>query len=350
MDSIDVLGIGFGCIDLIFLDKADGYSDPLLMNGGTCLNVLTVLAQLGANVKMYMAGTQIDSMYNLFIKNCKDLGVDVRFMNIGENILPRCIQVNSDGNHRFEQTCPVCNSRLKYVVWGKNAKDIEQIIGEPVATVLFIDRITEGIKTMVQKYYDNQSIVFYEPNSGRNMKSITEMSAFCDIIKFSFSRITKKSANKIFDYSSNGNLKLVIATKGKNGLEYRYRRTNKELFSEWIEVKPNNIVNGGDSSGSGDWMTAGFINKFILMNRADVEYTSDNIERALYYAMGLSEYANLTIGAQGAFYNKSLITKLRKDYQIKKDKPIEYSSINIDYPLFKKCFLCGQLIRENPNI
>ena len=346
MECIDVMGIGFGCVDLVYLDEVKDYAEPVLMNGGTCLNVLTVLAQLGANVKMIMAGTKADAIYKQFLKNCNKLNVNILFMNNSNNSLPRCIQINSNNSHKYQQVCPFCNNRLKYATWGRSAKDVEEISGEPEASVLFIDRITMGIKKVIQQYYNRRKIIFFEPNSSRNISSIVGVSFFCDIVKFSSSKISKKKADQIVESSLNGNLKLVIVTKGRDGLDFKYRNTTNDSFSEWIEVKPNNIIKGGDSSGSGDWLTAGFINRFILMNGKTAIYSVDNIKKALDYAMGLSEIANLSIGAQGPFYDQKLIQQLRESYHIRLDKHLEKSSFKADSVLTGFCPLCGQILHK----
>ena len=339
---IDVLGIGFGCVDYIYTEGNNDYYKPMIMNGGTCLNVLTVLAQLGANVEMLMAGTKKSDIYRQFVDYSTKLNVKIRFMKQDEYPLPICIQVNSGTDHSFKMICPLCNKKMKYVLWGRNTKDIQEVINEPMAKVLFIDRINYGSKKMAQEYFRAHKTIVYEPNSSRNTGVILEMSRVCDILKFSFSKVSKQIANRIINESINTNLKLLIATKGERGLEFCYRNDGTKPFSDWVELKPRNIVGGGDSSGSGDWMTAGFINKFILLKEGRVEYSLESIKEALSYAMGLSEFANQAVGAQGVFFDMNLIHKLNKSYQTILETPLVFSDYRLENTSSTNCPLCGQ--------
>lgn len=310
-----VIGAGLACLDIINDEKS-----VLVMNGGTCANVLTVLAQLGENsallIPKYINDLQNADFYLAFEK----LHVDLMFYEKTKQSIPRVVETYDDSNkHIFYTKCPHCNKNLiknKFIT-APEAKALERLLLE--YDVFFTDRISDGIKEIAKEFNENGEKIFYEPNSGRNLKALTEMAKICNVLKVSTDRISMNVLNGILSQCQSSMLEMVIATHGKQGLSFCYKMSNGE-FSDWIEgpyIEFGSIV---DTSGAGDWLTAGFLHywykeKFIL--------NKEILYNILKQALRLSEIASMVQGAQGAFYDKKILQILKNEYQINLAEPLK---------------------------
>lgn len=312
-----VIGTGLACLDIINDEK-----NVSVMNGGTCANVLTVLAQLGESATMLLPEYINDLQNNDFYLTLKKLNVDLIFYGKTKQNIPRIVEAYDDSNEHFFYTkCPYCNENLikNKLITEREAKAVERLVTE--CDVFFTDRISSGIKEIAKEFNEKGAKVFYEPNSGRNLKALMDMAKLCNILKVSTDRISMNTVNRILSQCQNNMLEVVITTHGKQGLSFCYKMSNGE-FSNWIEgpyIEFNNIV---DTSGAGDWLTAGFLHywdekKFTL--------SKEIIYNTLKKALRLSEIACMAQGAQGAFYNKTILQILKREYQVNLENPLKQS-------------------------
>ena len=185
--------------------------------------------------------------------------------------------------------------------------------------MFFTDRISDGIKEIAKELNRNQAKVFYEPNSGRNLKALVEMAKLSNVLKFSTDRISMSLAEGILSQCQDTMLEVVIATHGKKGLSYCYKM-NSGGFSDWIEGPHINFKSIKDTSGAGDWLTAGFLHYW---SREQFELSKKTIYNILEKSLKLSEIASMTQGAQGVFYDKEVLELLIEDYEWNYLTPLE---------------------------
>ena len=303
-----VVGTGLTCLDII-----NESENNIVMNGGTCANVVTFLAQLGETTQILLPQYIEDNMSDIFYSTFKKLGVELVFYANTKKNIPRIIEEYDDFKHVFYTRCPKCNNDLinnKYILkkeadcWIESLKEND---------MFFTDRISEGIKYIAKEFIQNGAKVFYEPNSSRNIKALIGMAKLSNVVKFSTERINIGLAETIIAECKNDSLELIIATHGKEGLSFRYKRKDG-AFSDWIKGPFLEFYRIKDTSGAGDWLTAGFIHYW---NRENYALNESVVYNALEKALKLSEIGSMTKGAQGLFYDKVVFNILKNEYNIK---------------------------------
>lgn len=325
-----MLGAGLACLDII--NEAKKIS---VMNGGTCANVLTVFAQLGEEATMLLPKYSNDIQNDEFYLTFKKLNVSLLFYGDTKQKIPRIVETYDDCfGHVFYTKCPQCNKDLikNRFVSCREIKALADMFRE--YDVFFTDRISDGIKGIAKEFNKNGAKVFYEPNSGRNLKALIEMAKLSNVLKFSTDRVSMSLADEILSQCHDSVLEMVIATHGKNGLSFCYKMNNGN-FSNWIEGPHIDFNDIKDTSGAGDWLTAGFLHywsqeKFKLSKRM--------IYNTLRQSLKLSEIASMTQGAQGVFYDKEVLEVLKREYEVRLMTPLEQCMGHIEEK--KYCDFC----------
>lgn len=303
-----IVGTGLICLDIIHKNE-----DIILMNGGTCANVLTVLAQLGEEATVLIPRYNTDDQKEFFYKTLEELGVNCVYYCKTKKNIPRIIEVYDERKkHLFYTKCWKCERDLlenRFITQKEAELLMPQIMDNDV---FFTDRISSGIKYIAREYMSMNRKVIYEPNSARNLKAVIEMSKLANVVKFSTDRISLETAGIILEQCAEGALELVIATRGERGMSFCYRIDEKH-FSEWMEGPSIEFVHIKDTSGAGDWLTAGFLH-FWSQEKYSLE--QDKIFNMLKKALELSAICSRIEGAQGAFYDRELFDCLKEKYHI----------------------------------
>ena len=303
-----IVGTGLLCLDIIHNNR-----DVILMNGGTCANVLTVLAQLGEEVTVLIPRYNTDDQKEFFYKTLEEMDVNCVYYCKTKKNIPRIIEVYDEKKrHLFYTKCWKCEKDLlgnRFITQKEAEILMPQIMDNDV---FFTDRISSGIKYIAREYMSMNKKVIYEPNSARNLKAVIEMSKLANVVKFSTDRISLETAGIILEQCAEGALELVIATQGEKGMSFCYRIDNKN-FSEWIEGPNIEFMQIKDTSGAGDWLTAGFLH---FWSQAGYSLDKDVIFDILKRALDLSAICSRIEGAQGAFYDRELFDCLKEKYHI----------------------------------
>lgn len=305
-NSIRILGAGLICVDVV-----RNSSSTIIMNGGSCANVISVLAQIGYDctvLREKYSGTS-----ELFLSNTlASLGVKEIFYKQSRSSAPRIIETLSDFEHSFYTTCPCCGKKILSLKLPSisEVQTIEDQIHD--IDVFYCDRTSSGIRHLMDLVSSKGGFAIYEPNSARNLKGLIESSAMADILKFSKDRIPASVAEKI--RTECRKIKLIISTDGARGLSFSYRKKSGDM-SSWTTLPSAFSGPVIDSSGAGDWLTAGFLselftdrNALSLDRLSDVDEISNMLNRGMKY----SQLCCAAIGAQGAFYSPNYPNELRK--------------------------------------
>lgn len=309
-----IVGTGLACLDII-----SHIEEPIVMNGGTCANVLAVLAQLGEEACILLPEYLGDMQKLKFYTTFEKLNVSMAFYCRTKQHIPRIVERYDENNkHIFYTKCPCCNRNL---ISHKFISEREMKTFDNMSKhydMFYTDRVSMGIKNIVREFNNENRKVFYEPNSGRNVKALVEMAGLANVLKFSTDRINMNLAESILKQCEKSKLELVIATHGKEGLAFCCKGKNG-VWGNWVKGPYLEFSEIKDTSGAGDWLTAGFLHYWY---KERFELDVEEIYNALEQALNLSAIASMAKGAQGAFYDKELLDTLKETYDFKLDKPL----------------------------
>lgn len=247
--------MGAGLVSLDILMR--GYEETVSYKvGGTCGNVMMILAYLGWESYPVARLNGSDQSQMMLDDMCAH-GVHTDFVSrLDDGATPIIIQhniIDKDGNptHKFSFQGNRGSLHLDYKpVMKKTAlKVLDEMHVEP--TVFFFDRVSAATLAMASYFKDKGKLVYFEPSAKASKSDFDKAIAFSDIIKFADQRIPDVSFTEAYRD------KLFVQTLGSKGLRFN-------LFGQGWETLPpvvnNNIV---DTSGAGDWTTAAFLNEMV---------------------------------------------------------------------------------------
>lgn len=271
------IGTGLVALDVILNGKPE--TPPKLFTGGSCGNVLAILAYMG------WASFPIARL----AKNnaTKEIENDLKKWEVNTSLISKTIDGSTpiiihrilkdklgQPKHKFEFKDPDTS------VWLPSYKPILKkdvpLISEhqPIANVFYFDRYNRGAIELAKANKKQGAIIFFEPSSISDEKLFEECLAISDIVKFSNDRIPNYS--ELYPFSK---ALLEIETLGAEGLRYRYspNRINKS----WKKVKAYKSNRVQDAAGAGDWCSAGIIHSLFMSsshplntaNKTLVEYS-----------------------------------------------------------------------------
>ncbi|MDY0278187.1 MAG: PfkB family carbohydrate kinase [Acholeplasma sp.] len=306
-----ILGTGFIGMDIIKYDNRNIY-----LPGGTCANVISVLAYSGWDASLIKANYYDN--WNVYINGLlSELNIKMLNLKKSNKQTPRVIQTIDEGLHKFYTICPQCGRKLIDLTM-PTENDIKKI--EPDffdCKVFFYDRISSGVKYTLEYMNKNNRWTIYEPNNGRFHSTLFANIADARIVKFSSERISVNIANKLLDYLEKRSSKtlLVIVTHGENGVSFTSRHTGGK-FSMWSNIEPIRFKKIIDTSGAGDWLTAGFLDGFIK----NYPFVTDNIriddvKSFLFDGQLFSKICCENIGALGKLFDKGTEISMVGDHK-----------------------------------
>lgn len=248
----DNICVGAGLVSLDILIR-DGARFPIgYYVGGTCGNVMMILAHMGWN-SYPIARLDGSKDTTRILEDMEKHGVHTDFITKDEvGKTPVIVQrnyVTKDGimTHKFESRNTKGRLFLDFKpLTIKQADTILEHI-DFVPKVFFFDKVSPAILKLAIAFKEKGSVVLFEPSSkGGNVKTFEQCIEVADIVKFSEQRI--KEVALFENYKD----KLIIQTLGEKGLNYR-------LNSDWIHLEPVVNENVVDTSGAGDWTAAALI-------------------------------------------------------------------------------------------
>ena len=185
-----IAGIGLIALDLLI--QGDEKS-PSVSAGGTCGNVLAILALLGWQSRA-VARLFPDAGAEMISTDLKSWGVDKDLLNLSPTapaptIVER-LRLDSGGIpfHSFAFACPWCGERLpsyQPVTIPSVREAAPKIID---SDVLFIDRASPGAVELATMFHDAGKIVVFEPSSSRVDHLFEKLLSVSQIVKYSHER------------------------------------------------------------------------------------------------------------------------------------------------------------------
>lgn len=295
-----VFGTGLIALDLVI--SADPEVPIRAWAGGTCGNVLSILAVLGWDAYP-IARMNGDPASHRIRADMKKWRVQLKFASckpttdtpiIIQQILPK-----RDGapRHRFSWACPHCGSWLpgfKPVT----IKAVERVSAHMTgAKAFFMDRLSRSALLLARQAADCGAVVVFEPSAKADEKLLAEALKIAHIVKYSDQRFAR-----IPGAMDRGTATLVeVQTFGANGLHYRHRLGR--AVSSWKQLDAASPARLADTCGSGDWCTAGLMSKVASNGHEGLlGIGTEGLIEALRFGQKLAAWNVAFEGARGGMY------------------------------------------------
>lgn len=295
-----VFGTGLIALDLVI--SADPETPVRAWAGGTCGNVLSILAMLGWDAYP-IARLNGDPASQRVRADMKKWGVQLKYASCKPTtdtpIIIQHIVRRKDGSprHRFSWSCPHCGS------WLPGFKPVTTKAVEGVAThmsqakTFFMDRLSRSALYLAKQAADFGAVVMFEPSAKSDERLLEEALELAHIIKYSDDRFAR-----VPGAMERGNATLVeIQTFGANGLRYRHRLSRS--ISAWKQLDAVPATQVADTCGSGDWCTAGLISMVAKHGREGMlQAREEGLIDALRFGQKLAAWNVAFEGARGGMY------------------------------------------------
>lgn len=299
--SPKVFGIGLLSLDLVF--RHDNEKPIHWSTGGTCGNVLTILAYLGWDA-FPIARLNGDQATQFIKKDLENWKVNLDFISIkpladAPIIIQKIVQ-KKDGQsrHYFSWDCPNCGTWLPSykAVLNNSTEDLLDNLSQ--SKVFFFDRVSRSAITLAKQAAATGSLVIFEPSQKGDKKLLEEALNICHILKYSDQRFPD-----LFNAVTNSdNTILEIQTCGQGGFKYRSKLSNAKTRS-WKAIKSLKINNVVDTAGAGDWFTGGLIS--LLGNKTIKQLNTiskEQLEAIFHVCQAMSVWNCFYEGARGGMY------------------------------------------------
>ncbi len=334
------VGTGFVALDIVM----NGHpQNPIgIWVGGSCGNVLTILAYLGW-LTFPIARIGNDLAGEIMVNELNYWNVKTNLLSISDDMkTPLVIQKNrakKDGSlsHTYDFYCPHCQHRLPPY---KPAllKSVDMITElQRTSEYFYFDRVQPSSIKLAKAYKKNGAIIFFEPSGINNLDLFKECLEISDIVKISVDRVDRSR-----ELIQQTNIPLTVVTLGDQGLQYKLGDQKS-----WEQLDPYNIKHSQDTAGAGDWCSAGIIHSFFKLGIREINSASrSSIEDCLMFGQAMGALNCYYQGARGAMYNLSSETFFEYLSCIIENKHFEHNEINRssthDLPtLSNVCPTCG---------
>ena len=295
-----IFGTGLIALDLVM--GSDPQSPVWSSAGGTCGNILSILAFLGWDA-FPIARMNGDAASERVKADMARWGVRLDFASCDPTsrtpIIIQEIRRRSDGSptHRFSWSCPRCGN------WLPSFKAVTLDAAERVApslknaAVFFMDRLSRAALSLAARASADGAIVVFEPSARSDEKFFAEAIRIAHIVKYADQRLAAAGGAMAGDSAT----LLEVHTLGAEGLRYRHR--SGLTPSDWMYSPAMPAPRLADTCGAGDWCTAGILAKAAIRGQAGLRSGGvAAIRRALRYGQALAAWNCAFEGARGGMY------------------------------------------------
>ena len=290
---------------LIALDLVIGLNPDAPMRcgaGGTCGNVLSILAWLGWDAYP-VARMNGDAAFERVRMDMARWGVHLDWTTCAPTahtpIVVQEIRRGREGRpeHRFSWSCPGCGEWLPpfRAITVNAVERIKPALAD--ASVFFLDRLSRATLTLANEASASGALVVFEPSSKATDKLMAEAVALAHVVKYADDRL-----GSIRGVMEDGSAVLLeVQTLGSRGLRYRHRLGRG--ISNWMYLKAVPAPRLADTCGAGDWCTAGLIAKAAVGGEKGLRRTgARGVRAALRYGQALAAWNCCFEGARGGMY------------------------------------------------
>ena len=288
-DGASCWGVGFVAMDVV-----DVEGDRFAAAGGSCGNVMAILAWLGWTVKP-IARLGSDATGDFIREELRRLGADVASLTeekeMRSPIVLQRFGTARDGTriHRFSLTCPGCGRWLPRHRSVTLAQSMSLASGGDTPNVFYFDRVSPASLRLAEVARTRGALVVFEPSSADAESKFLRAVDACHVLKYSQERL-----GHLPDLAYAASPALIVETRGEAGLQYR----SEGRWSQLDAFPVDEIV---DAAGAGDWCTATLIHRMGRTGAdAFTRTTGSEIEAALQDGQAAAAVNCAYRGARGA--------------------------------------------------
>ena len=294
--------VGTGLIALDVVIGPDPETPVRSWAGGTCGNVLSILAYLGWDA--YPVARMNDDVASERVRaDMARWGVHLDWTTCAPTthtpMIVQEIRRRRDGRsgHRFSWSCPNCGQWLP-AFKAITVDAVESVKPALVdASVFFLDRLSRATLTLAAEASARGGVVVFEPSGKSTDKLTAEAIALAHVVKYADHRL----AGIRGVMASGSAVLLEVQTLGDQGLRYRHRL--RRGVSRWMHLKAIRAPRVIDTCGAGDWCTAGLIAKVSVGGQGGFRRAGTRgVRAALRYGQTLAAWNCGFEGARGGMY------------------------------------------------
>ena len=314
-------GIGFVSMDVI--DMEGGRFAAV---GGSCGNVMVILAWLGWNARP-IARLGDDSVGDFVRAELGGQGVNVASLTKEKKfrspIVLQRFGTARDGTrtHRFSLTCPGCGRWLPRHRSVTLAQVMSLASESEFPNVLYFDRVSPAALRLAESARNRGTLIVFEPSSADAEAKFQRAVDACHVLKYSQERL-----GHLPDLPYTASPALIVETRGDMGLRFRWK-------GRWSQLDAFPVKDVLDAAGSGDWCTATLIHR---LGRAGAEpfisSTHPVIEAALQDGQAAAAVNCGFLGARGAMQAMTLNELNQRLLAVGRDSPSTNSTTCIGAP------------------
>jgi sugar/nucleoside kinase (ribokinase family) len=299
----------------IAADIVEGSSEEFVAAGGSCGNVMAILAWLGWK-SFPIARMGPDWAASVIRKDFDALGVQDQFLSEERSIqTPIVIQrfvEDAKGKrvHRFSLACPECGGWLPRYRASTLAQANKVIESSVMPKTLYMDRVSPAALRVVKWAKEKGALIVFEPSWIGDERQFRCAVDLCHVLKFSHDRL-----GHVRDLREAQIPKIIIETRAEEGLRLRWR-------GHWSELPAFHTPRFLDSAGAGDWCSAGLIHQFGTSGAKIIDtLQKPRLLAALRFGQALAAVNCGFEGARGAMMAMTRPQLARRLYTLAAKKP-----------------------------
>lgn len=290
------VGTGFIVLDVIRNSVGTAATEKRFA-GGSCGNVLTILAYFGWNSNA-VGRIGDDHVGRELVADLSAWNVNTKLLQVeagrGTPIVVQENYLDARGRprHRFSRACPVCGATLpayRPLLAGEAAAIAAKL---PAHSVFFFDRVAPGTLELARRSRSNGALVVFEPSGIKDERLFAECLRAAHVVKFANDRI-----EAVQDVVAKAKVPVEIVTRGAKGLRLRVRANGRA--GAWQELPAFSAPELRDAAGAGDWTTAGFIHA-LMGRRASADEAVADVDAVVLATQEGQALAALNCGFEGA--------------------------------------------------
>lgn len=295
-----VVGVGLVVLDITV--GPDGRTElPRVWAGGTCGNVLAILGQLGWSAKL-VARIGTDAAGEVLLRDLAAAHVDTSLVRREPARTPIILhrirnQPAGGASHSFGWACPRCRTRFPSFrpIQVSVAAELEPQVRD--ATVFFFDRVSRATLNLASAARNAGTMVVFEPSAKCEPRQFIEAVSLSHVLKYARDR-REKLAPLFAQLPRRNELSAEIETRGADGVAFR-----TSVSRQWTGLRPIDVSGVRDTSGAGDWVTAGMLHSlFTGGSLGGTAISRAAMESALGVGQSLAAHNCLFEGPRGSMY------------------------------------------------
>ncbi len=282
------VGVGFVAADIV-----EGRTEEFVAAGGSCGNVMAILAWLGW--KSYpVARLGKDWAAGVIRKEFEVIGLERAFLS-DEKAVQTAIVIqrfveDKEGKrvHRFSLACPECGGWLPRFRASTLQQASEVTQSTIVPKVFYMDRCSPAALKLAAWARQNGALVVFEPSSVGDERQFQRAVDLCHILKFSHDRL-----GHLRDLREAQQPRIIVETLAEEGLRVRWR-------GHWSDLPAFTLPIFVDGAGAGDWTTAGLVHQLGTGAKVFETLQKPRLLSALRFGQALAAINCGYEGARGA--------------------------------------------------